>query len=267
MDVAARVSTSARAAARGLVDMLMPPLCVACKAPVATAHGFCADCFAALPLIDAARCVQCAVPLPVAWSAESHCLGCLADPPRFTRTAAPYLYAGPARSVVLAFKNGREAYAPFMADAMLRAGVGLLGPDSLVCAVPLHRWRLAARGYNQALLLARALAGRAGAALDPDLLLRVRATPRTRGLSRAQRRRNAEGAFRLGENGRARIAGRAVVLVDDVMTSGATASSAAGALLRGGAESVSVLVYARVAATDSAPYPAAGNSQDGDGPG
>jgi ComF family protein len=267
MTVAERISTSARAAARGLIDMLMPPLCVACKAPVASAHGFCADCFAALPLIDGARCVQCAVPLPIAWGAESHCLGCLKDPPRFARTAAPYLYAGPVRQAVLAFKNGREAYAPFMAEAMLRAGAGLVPSHALVCAVPLHRWRLAARGYNQALLLARVVAARAGAAIDPDLLLRVRATPRTRGLSRAQRRRNAEGAFRLAADGRARIAGREVVLVDDVMTSGATASSAAGVLLRGGAASVSVLVYARVAATDPAPYVAASNSQDADGPG
>ncbi|PZU46467.1 MAG: hypothetical protein DI568_11695 [Sphingomonas sp.] len=259
--------SSARTASRALFDLLMPPACMACKAPVATPLSFCAECYGALKPIDGARCVQCAVPLPLAWQAESHCLGCLNQPPRFDRTAAPYLYDGPARQLVLAFKNGREAYAVPMAAAMLRAAPGWVGPDTLVCPVPLHRWRLASRGYNQALWLARAIARTAGAPFDPDLLLRVKATPRTKGLSRSQRRRNAEGAFRAGENARARIAGREVVLVDDVMTSGATASAAAGVLKRAGAARVSVLVHARVAATDTAPYVEGVSRQDDHGQG
>lgn len=241
-------------AARSLIDLLMPPACIACKAPVATPLGFCADCWSALPAIEAARCIQCSVPLPIEWAAETHCLGCLNQPPRFDRAAAPFRYEGPARETVLAFKNGREAYAPQMAAAMLRTAPGCVTPETLVCAVPLHRWRLAARGYNQALLLARAVAHQAGAPLDPDLVVRIRATPRTRGLSRAARRRNAEGAFRLAADAPSRIAGRDIILVDDVMTSGATASAVAGALKRGGAGRVTVLVYARVAATDAHPY-------------
>jgi ComF family protein len=254
-------------AVRGLVDLLMPPACIACKAPVATPLGFCADCWSALPAIGSAHCVQCGIPLPIEWVAESHCLGCLKEPPRFDRTAAPYLYEGPARQAVLALKNGREAYAAQMAAAMLRAADGWVTPDTLVCAVPLHRWRLAARGYNQALLLARAIARQAGAPLDPDLLRRVKATPRTRGFSRKARKRNVEGAFRLAENSQARIAGREVVLVDDVMTSGATASVAAAVLKRGGAARVSVLVYARVAATDVRSYVAPSVSQEDHGQG
>ena len=256
-----------RGAVHGLLDLLMPPTCIACKAAVATPLGFCADCWADLPLIDGARCVQCSVPLPIEWAAESHCLGCLKDPPRFDRAAAPYRYEGPARAVVLAFKNGREAYAAQMAAAMLRAGAGMVTPDTLVTAVPLHRWRLAARGYNQALLLARAIAEQARAPLEPDLLLRVKATPRTKGLSRTARRRNAEGAFRIAESGKDRIAGREVILVDDVMTSGATASAAAGVLKRAGAARVTVLVYARVAATDARSYVAPASSQDEHGQG
>jgi ComF family protein len=251
-----------RALSRDVIDLLMPPACTACKAPVATAPGLCGDCWSALPAISGARCVQCSIPLPLAWQAESHCLGCLNQPPRFDRTAAPFLYQGPARETVLALKNGREAYAPAMAAAMLRSAPGWPETGTLVAAVPLHRWRLAARGYNQALLLARAISAQAGAQLDPDLLLRVKATPRTAGLSRAQRRRNVEGAFRLSPDGKARIAGRAVLLVDDVMTSGATASAAAAVLKRGGAVRVDVMVYARVAATDAAPYVAVGDSQE-----
>lgn len=254
-------------AVRSLVDLLMPPACIACKAPVATPLGFCADCWSALPAIESARCIQCSIPLPIAWSAESHCLGCLKDPPRFDRAAAPYRYEGPARQTVLAFKNGREAYARQMATAMRQAAPGWVTPDTLVAAVPLHRWRLAARGYNQALLLARAIAEQSGAPLDPDLLLRVKATPRTKGLSRLARRRNAEGAFRIADGGRDRIAGREVVLVDDVMTSGATASAAAVVLKRAGAARVSVLIYARVAATDAHSYVAASVSQEDHGQG
>jgi ComF family protein len=250
-----------------LIDLLMPPACIACKAPVATSPGYCADCWSQLPVIEGARCVQCSIPLPVEWAAETHCLGCLKDPPRFDRAAAPFRYEGPARETVLAFKNGREAYADPMAADMLRAAPGWLTPETLVCAVPLHRWRLASRGYNQAVLLARALATRASAPLDPDLLLRVKDTPRTRGLSRTARKRNAEGAFRLAPDGKQRLAGRDVILVDDVMTSGATASSAAGVLKRGGAGRVSVLVYARVAATDAHPYVGPSRSQEDHGQG
>mgnify|MGYP005862203747 CR=1 FL=1 len=256
-----------RGAALSLIDLLMPPACIACKAPVATPIGYCADCWSALPVVDGARCIQCSIPLPIEWAAETHCLGCLKDPPRFDRTAAPFLYEGPARQTVLAFKNGREAYADPMAAAMLRAASGWITSETLLCAVPLHRWRLATRGYNQAQWLARALAEQSGAPSDPDLLVRVRATPRTKGLSRAARKRNAEGAFRLAEDGKARIAGREVILVDDVMTSGATASAAAGVLKRGGAARVTVLVFARVAATDAHSYVASFRSQDDHGQG
>ena len=265
--LARRAHDGARTALRSVVNLLMPPTCLACKAPVATPLGFCADCWSALPAIDAARCVQCSVPLPVAWTTESHCLGCLKDRPHFDRTLAPYRYDGPARQVVLALKNGREAYCGPMAADMLRAASGAVTPTTLVCAVPLHRWRLAARGYNQALLLAQAIARQAGAPLDPDLLLRVKATPRTRGLSRQARRRNVEGAFRLADNAAHRIAGRDVILVDDVMTSGATASAAARVLKRGGAGRVTVLVYARVAATDAHSYVDATVRQDDHGQG
>ncbi|TPE58538.1 ComF family protein [Sandaracinobacter neustonicus] len=259
------ILASARSATRALFDLLMPPACMACKAPVATPISFCGDCYAALKPISGARCLQCAVPLPLKWQTETHCLGCLSEPPRFDRTAAPFLYDGPTRQLVLAFKNGREAYAAPMAAAMLRAAPGWAGPETLVSAVPLHRWRLASRGYNQALVLARAIASATGAPLDPELLLRVKATRSTRGLTRPQRQRNVQGAFRLADGAKDRISGRDILLIDDVMTSGATASAAAGVLKRGGAARVSVLVHARVAATDMAPYVEGARSQDDHG--
>lgn len=244
----------ARGAASGLLNLLMPPLCIACKAPTGTALSHCAECWAALPVIEGARCDRCALPLPDKWQAETLCFGCLHEPPAFVRSRAPYLYSGPARQAVLALKGGREAYARQMGLAMLRAAQDMIQPGMLVVPVPLHRWRLLSRGFNQAGALAAAVAKASGAALLPDTLRRLRPTPRTKGMSRAQRRRNVRGAFHVPPAGRARLTGAHVLLVDDVMTSGATASACARILRRAGAASVSVLVYARVAAAGNTPY-------------
>jgi ComF family protein len=245
---------AAGSALAGLVDLLMPPTCMACGVRVATPLSWCADCWGALPANAGPRCACCAVPLPATWQAEALCFGCQSAPPGFDRAAAPFLYDGPARQVVLKLKSGREAYAAPMAAAMRRAAHDLLGPDALLVPVPLHPGRLFDRGFNQALLLARALAVDGGGRLLPATLLRVKATPRTRGMTRAQRARNVEGAFRVREGGRAMLEGRRVLLVDDVMTSGATASACARVLKRAGAAAVDVLVFARVATTDATPY-------------
>ncbi|MCG2841802.1 ComF family protein [Sandaracinobacter sp. RS1-74] len=254
MATAGRIVEGARAGMRGFADLLMPPGCMTCGEPVSTPHSFCGDCWGALPAVSGARCRQCGVPLPVAWQAESHCLGCLKDPPPFARATAPFLYDGPARQMVLRLKHGRESWAGPMAAAMHRVAPGWVEPGRLLVPVPLHRWRLATRGYNQALLLARALARLGGAEVAPDWLLRVKHTPSTRGLTRAQRLRNVSGAFRVREGAGGQLKGRRVVLVDDVLTTGATASACAKALLRAGAEAVDLLTYARVAATDATPY-------------
>lgn len=228
-----------------LIDLLMPPRCPACKAPTAAAHRYCATCFAALPFLPDPACFHCGIPLPSRAGGAAECLGCLADPPAFNRASAPLLYAGPARETVLRFKNGREEMAALMATLMLQRDRP--AADAFVVPVPLDRGRLLRRGYNQAGLLARQVATRAGAPLLPDALVRVRATRSTRGMSRAERRRAAIGAFRVNPVRRGTIAGASICLVDDVMTTGATANACADALLRAGARDVAVLVFARVA--------------------
>ncbi len=248
-----------------LVDLLLPPACMACDAPVAAPISLCAGCWSALPEIAGARCCQCGLPLPLVWQAESHCLGCLREPPPFERATAAYLYEGPARQVVVRLKHGKESWARPMAAAMQRAAPGWASPGRLLVPVPLHRWRLASRGYNQALLLARELARLEGADIAADWLLRVKHTPSTRGLKRAQRLRNVSGAFRLRPGAAARLKGRHVVLVDDVMTTGATAAACARVLRRGGAARVDVLTYARVAAADATTYLVRNASQDANG--
>jgi ComF family protein len=130
-----------------------------------------------------------------------------------------------------------------MAFHMVRL-VGAAASDTLVVPVPLHRWRLWSRGYNQALLIARGLADRSGLDCVPDLLVRTKATPMLRGLGRKARAKAVAGAFAVA--GKARVKGRTILLIDDVYTSGATADACSRALKRAGAAEVRLLCWARV---------------------
>lgn len=251
------------------IDVLMPPTCVSCKAPVAAARLHCADCWASLLPPAGSRCTVCSVPLPDQWAAEAVCLTCLKDPPPFRQARAPYRYADVARGTVLAFKNGSEHLAPLMARAMLAEAHGL-GPGgsishAVIVPVPLHRWRIFRRGYNQAALLAHSISRETGASLAVDALQRVRPTRLTRGLNRTQRAAEMAGAFRVPPHHRTRIAGAHVLLVDDVLTTGATASACARALRRAGAVAVDVLTYARVAADSAGSYAIPSSMRGNDG--
>lgn len=158
------------------------------------------------------------------------------------------VYAGVARDTLLAFKNVREELAGLMGQAMARAGRTLL--EAGVVLVPLHRWRLWTRGYNQSVLLALEVGQRTGLPVQVDLLQRAKPTLKSNGLSKRARVRNVRGVFRVPLAPRAELAGARVVLVDDVLTSGAKAGACARLLRRAGAAQVDVLTYARVAPTD-----------------
>lgn len=177
------------------------------------------------------------------------CATCLADPPVHGGARAAVAYGAVAKSVVLRLKyGGRTAFAETAARAMAR----LVPEDAtLVVPVPLHRWRLWSRGFNQAALIAEALATPRVRA-DVDLLKRTRATPVMRGLGRTGRAKAVAGAFALASGARERLKGRHVVLVDDVYTTGATANACARVLLRGGAAKVTLLCWARVIGDDAA---------------
>lgn len=241
----ARARSLARTAATAFLDLLMPPACAACKAPVATPHGLCAACFAALPRLHHPLCTRCGTPMPPRALVEEVCLPCRDRPPPFASARAPFGYDGAARALVLRVKTGREELAPLMARMMLATGP--LPEGALLVPVPLHRWRLLARGYNQSALLAGALARLTGLPHAPDLLVRTRATPSSRGLGRAEREANVKGAFAVPGRARDRVTGATLVLVDDVLTTGATAGAATSALLAAGAAAVHVCIFARVA--------------------
>ena len=177
--------------------------------------------------------------------AEAECGACLAYPPRFDRARAAVAYGEIPRSVALKLKyGGRPGVAETMARLMARHLDG--GPDALLAPVPLHRWRIWKRGYNQAALIASALARRSGTPALLDALERRKATPFLRGMGPRERAEAVRGAFAVPETRRAAVAGKRIVLVDDVFTSGATANACALALKRAGAAEVQLLCWARV---------------------
>ena len=244
---AARTMSAAAALARRLIDLALPPQCLACRAPVAEMGTLCPACWSRLKLIEQPYCARLGIPFaydlgPGALSAEA-----IADPPPFDRARAAAVYDDVARRLVHGLKyRDRLELARWMANWMARAGSGLLKAADVVVPVPLHRRRLWWRRYNQSALLAHVLAETAGKPVANDALWRIRATAQQVGLSAEERDRNVRGAFRVTAEGRQYIAGRRVLLVDDVYTTGATVKAGTRALLRAGAVAVDVLTFARV---------------------
>ena len=228
-----------------VVDLALPPRCPGCGMVTESDHLFCADCWQALHFLGGPACACCGEPFPLDPGAGALCGACLADPPAFAAMRAAVAYGDIPRRLALRLKyGGRPGLAVTLAMQMRRLIV--TGEDALLVPVPLHRWRLWRRGYNQALLIARALARQTGLPLLPDALERYRATPLLRGLGPRQRRKVVAGAFRVRRAQAHRLVGRRVVLIDDVYTTGATVNACAQALRRAGAASVTVCCFARV---------------------
>jgi ComF family protein len=245
----AQVMHQARQGASGLVDLLLPPRCPGCGMVVGGQDRFCVDCWATLDFIVPPSCASCDLPLPVAIDPGALCGQCMAQPPPFARAWAPLAYGEKARALVMRLKYGRRiGAARLMADLMATRLAGRDSTDDppLLVPVPLHRWRIWSRGFNQSALIGRHLAERFAWTLDVDALVRVRRTDPLRGLGKKARAKEVRGAFRVPAAARDRIAGRTIMLVDDVFTSGATASACARALRHGGAARVEVVAFARV---------------------
>jgi predicted amidophosphoribosyltransferase len=248
-DIAA-VATGARLVLRRLglaaLDAVLPPHCLTCDAAVDIQGSLCGGCFGTLSFVTAPHCARCGVPFPHA-GAGPVCPGCEARPPAFDAARAALRYDAGARRLVLPFKHAdRTELAGPLARHMARAGAALLARAELVAPVPLHWRRLLSRRYNQAALLSARLARQAGLPHLPDLLRRTRPTPPLGDLGAAARATLLVDVFAVSRRGATRLAGRRVLLVDDVMTSGATADACARALLAAGAVAVDVLAAARV---------------------
>lgn len=242
-----RLRQAARSASRSVLGLLYPPTCIACQAATGDPHGLCAGCWAGMRLIERPFCERLGIPFQVDLGQPLLSPAAIADPPVFERARAVAEYDGTASLLVHRLKyNDRLELARGLGVMMARAGRELLAEADVIVPVPLHRWRLWRRRFNQAMALARVVSEESRVPCDPFLLARVKRTRRQVGLTKSQRQENLQGAFRVPADAGARLKGKQVLLVDDVLTTGSTANAAARALLRGGAASVDVLAFARV---------------------
>jgi ComF family protein len=211
------------------------------------AHALCARCWAEVRFIERPYCERLGTPLPVDLGVTLLSPAAIADPPVFDRARAVARYDDVARKLVHRLKySDRLDCAQALGTMMARAGAELTAEADVIVPVPLHRWRLWRRRFNQAMALARVVSRSSGIPCEPFLLARVKRTHSQVGLTKAQRQENLQGAFKVPPEARARLADKRVLLVDDVLTTGSTANAAARALLRGGAKAVDVLAFARV---------------------
>ncbi len=228
------------------VNLVLPPQCISCRTRLAD-PGFCASCWCELGFIEAPLCDRLGIPFDYNPGEGIVSAAALANPPTYTRARAVVRYDDVARALVHRFKykDGLDA-APLLGAMMKRSGRHLFADSDIVIPVPLYRSRLWWRRYNQAAVLAIEIAGLTGLDYEPQLLERTRKTKSQVGLNMRQRRRNVSGAFAINESAFECISGKRVLLIDDVITTGATIEACSKTLLNGGAEVVNVLAFARV---------------------
>lgn len=233
----------------GMTDLVLPPACPVCRARLGSAGGLCADCWQDVRFLERPWCERLGTPLPIDLGPGILSAAAVADPPAFARARSAVSYEGPVPDLVHALKYAdRTDLAPMLGAWMARAAHELVGDADMLVPVPLHWGRLATRRFNQAALLAQQVGRLTGLPVATRLLLRTRRTPQQVGLGRDERARNMRGAFVVPVSKKAALAGRRPILVDDVLTTGATLEAATRALLAAGAVAVDVLTLARVVA-------------------
>ncbi|HKD29187.1 MAG TPA: ComF family protein [Xanthobacteraceae bacterium] len=243
-----------RAALGAVLDTALPPLCASCRTPLSNPGGLCPACWSRVSFIAPPYCERLGIPFPYDPGPGILSMEAIADPPAYGRARAAVRYDDIVRDLVHRLKYGdRLDLATSMGQWMARAGRELLIDADALVAVPLHWRRLWARRFNQASALARVVASDSRVPVLTAVLRRVRATSQQVGLSRSARAMNVQGAFTVTQGGKAAVHGKRLVLVDDVLTSGATVDACARALLRAGARNVDVLVFARVVAAAQVP--------------
>lgn len=221
---------------------------MSCRCAVSAPHTLCADCWTQVRFIDRPYCERLGTPFAQDLGAGLLSPECMADPPVWHRARAVCAFdEGPARRLIYRFKYwDRMEVAQPVGKWMARAGAEVLEEADLLVPIPLHRMRLAARRFNQAMALAQWVSSATGVPVSPVALQRVKPTPQQVGLSKLQRSVNLQGAFKVPDEARPLVRDRRLVIIDDVLTTGATTNAAARVLLRAGAANVDVLTFARV---------------------
>ncbi len=242
-----RLSRLARACGKAALDVVFPPSCLACRRAVAEHGGLCPECWSGVAFIARPFCERLGTPFDQDFGPGAISLEAAASPPVFARARAVARYdSDAARALAHRLKYGdRLELAEPIGRWMARAGADLLAEADLLVPIPMHRLRLIARRFNQSAALAHVISRCSATPAETGALLRVKATAPQVGLTRAQRAANLAGAFRVAPEAEGLILGRNVVLIDDVLTTGATANAAARALQRAGAARVDLLVFAR----------------------
>lgn len=231
---------------RPLVDLVLPPRCPGCGVLVDDDLQFCGDCWNALRFISDPSCRSCGKPFSEGRDNDLVCAECLADPPLHDGIRAAVLYDELSRSIVLKLKHGGKIGLARLVARHLQRYLPEEANNVVLIPVPLHRWRLWRRGFNQSILIARELARPRGLRVETDLLRRIRATPPLKGMTRKQRGQAVRGVFAIPADRRDRIKGRHVLLIDDVYTTGATARGCVRLLKQAGAARVTIFCWARV---------------------
>ncbi|NQV80855.1 MAG: ComF family protein [Alphaproteobacteria bacterium] len=239
-------SRVARNSIRATLDFVAPGHCPACNVRVHSA-GLCGTCWSRAQFVTAPICARCGLPFDYDVGASIWCGRCISQPPLYDRARAALVYGDISRNLILAFKHGdRLDLTPLILSWLLAAGRDLLTEADLVVPVPLHRRRLLRRRYNQSSVLAIALGSASGLSVCVGALQRTRNTQSQGSLSRQAREINVRGSINVNASARPCLAGRRVLLIDDVLTTGATATACARSLLAAGAARVDVLTLARV---------------------
>ena len=248
ISLVARARQTLRTAVRSTLDVVLPPLCLNCQTRITAHDALCPACWRGITFIRPPLCDRLGLPLPFDTGAPMISAAAEADPQNYERARAVALFGGLMRDLIHDFKyrdahDCRRLFGRWLSEA----GGELIASADIIVPVPLARMRLLTRRFNQAQILAGELARRSGKPVEPFALRRTRPTAHQTGLTRAERRRNVRGAFVVPERALPRIAGKNILLIDDVITTGATASAAARALKKAGAARIDVLALALVA--------------------
>ena len=232
---------------------MLPPRCPSCGAITSAGGDFCAPCWQQLNFLTPPWCASCAAPLSFAVDDEQQCATCLSSPPLHDGIRAAVAYSEVSRQVVLRMKYGGKIGLGKLIARHLERHLPTDDCDYLVVPVPLHWTRLWRRGFNQSALIAKSIADARGYKFCPDMLIRRKRTPFLRGLSGKQRQKTMHSAFALNPNAAAHVKGAKILLIDDVLTSGATSHACVKELKNAGAAWVQICCWARVLYGDLEP--------------